>query len=1311
MIKRFLLLSFLLGLYVTAGYLIILQGVVKPVMATQCLEPGCCGYYLRWYQWQCIETGADTGRCAALGEPLHYFCPTDGTDWTTADECFFHCPVTCGTACHSDWASECVIEHHDEPCVNPDPNTCTASYAAIQCSEQQGANACVGSTAPLDTRGCWVLGAPSPTPTPGVDPSPTPNPGDCDGNWYGCTGATTCARFDTQALCQAGASQCACGECACQTDKGKIAFTFFEDLNQNGVWDFDQNERRIQPDNSCPVDGSFVVSGVQLWFDSSQLTPTCNVLNTEFEGTTCTGSQSCGANTCNSWGPEWQAYGDTCFAEPEYCSACNAGGINCIPGTIEQGLVCSQPPFVYCDPYVGPNMRNGYVYIKQSQTGARNVQVVTPPGWFVSPGTHGGSNNFTVNVTTNYNRIRCEAGLQVIGLVRDYNKQCTVNLFRDSIPSDESTLATVWALSGKPGADPVNLVIGKSDYSQILDENNQLYVPPGTTHYEISGKHYYIWHPPIDLINGSFETGTTANWTGGGALSATGFAVIDSNMYPADGLDGRFYLKMQRGSAGDAYVVSDWIDVGRQLGGQSFTLNLMIRGQNNSGTQTVSNISLQADDNYQAFIGNVTTIPTSWTTYTRTVTFPANNAQTKMRVVLRVPDSTAAVYYDGISVENADGEGGCTTGDNVACQSDTVISGLPVGDYKLHCEVPTAPQGCSGNPNCIYEGGSLSCPGLESCSLQDNADLEVTCSPQCGQTGCNFDDSGIPNPSNIQPPTQNMTTNPSNPLITWSESSTLTDYWTLIIYNSGLQYTNAQLNAIAEDCGNYTGSTSQPLCRQISYGAFDTNHDGTLDLQPSYLYDPHILKKNNLRIALRGVNDTCYGYGGNQNSPWIHSTLLLTANVTGTIYDGEGTQGVTLCTGFQNPVSFPPTTTRIVSAASGGIPDSSSLSTYTIFNVPYLPDLSWGTGTDIILDINNSDSNNSWACNCPANGDPYSCRYTNILTPSTGPNVNFWVQQELAIDLDNGPWWQTWGGMVYAASGSVISRIPQPCIDDSTGYCRSFIVAKDIDQTTDSAGIPMSGSGVFSSGDTSGYYTDRATQQVAEGTYHDQLTQENYDYFIREILISEYTDTVPASVETSSDIFDTDFTIDADDNTRIYYAAGDVTIDPTATISTSDLPAGVDKALVLINGNLTVRDSDDIEQVINVDDGDFLGFIVNGNITFEASVGFDKTMTNLVPVDANANVEGLFVADGSLIVDGYDALGQLQLSDRKFIGAGTFVGFSGVALNRDFENSVDPLTRSINNLDPVSTFVYRPDLVESLPRFMHTPGLVWQEVN
>jgi len=150
---------------------------------------------------------------------------------------------------------------------------------------------------------------------------------------------------------------------------------------------------------------------------------------------------------------------------------------------------------------------------------------------------------------------------------------------------------------------------------------------------------------------------------------------------------------------------------------------------------------------------------------------------------------------------------------------------------------------------------------------------------------------------------------------------------------------------------------------------------------------------------------------------------------------------------------------------------------------------------------------------------------------------------------------------------------------------------------------------------------------------------------------------------------------------------------------------------VLINGDLTVQDNGDIEQVINVDDGDFLGFIVNGNITFEASVGFDKDMTNLVPVTDDTNVEGLFVADESLIVAGYDALSQPQLVDRKFIGAGTFVGFSGVSLNRDFENSVDPLTRSMNNLDPVSTFVYRPDLVKNLPRFMHTPGLIWQEVN
>lgn len=1315
MIKRLFTTTLLLTFFAAVAFGLFTGRITNLVKAAQCWEPGCCGFTLVYNQYSCVQDGSEQ-YCRALGEEPYWYCTVGGGSYGTGssgeDACNRavnqgSCLGECDKRCTGGWASFCQVTSGSVSCVESG-GQCYGDIYAIQCQSQAGVNDCSGFTAPLDRRSCWVTGAPQPS------TEPPPDPGNCDGNWYHCD--PFCARApDGVGVCGSCPSQCA------HVDKGKVAFTFFEDTNQNGVWDYNSGERRIHPNASCNAANTLVVNGVQLWFENNQVSPDCNIENREYSGSTCTWDEDCyrdGVQTgsCHPWGWEGQEYSDKCFTSRKTCSECHWDNQGCVSTGSERGRACAQNGD-YCNDWGPADLRHGYVYLRTSEVGMKDIDVVTPSGWIMSPGNYGGSTSFSVNVTTSYGRDRCEAGVKTIGLIPDYNKQCTVQLTQNNIAADESTIATVWGNSGMPGSEPTRLIIGKDDYTEILDDANQPVDIPGTNHINYQGRHYYIFNNAIDAPNGSFETGDITGWFKSPAVNEA-WAVDSQTWPPPSGFDGRYYLKLSRLNSGDAYFASNWIDVGRSVGGESFTLDFLAHAHPGSGTPTISSISLQSENYTQAFIGNISLVDNAWRSFSRTVTFPGSVTDTRIRVVLRLPSNNWPVYYDDISVSSSEEVGGCATGSSVACQSSTVISDLPAGDYKLHCDLPTNPQRCSGNPNCNYEGGTVDCiaNGWESCSNQDNVDLTVTCAPQCGQTaGCGTGDLGTPNPSNLQPTLYNMTENPGSQNavpITWSESNTVTDYWTVVTY-TGAQRTTAQLNSIATNCSNYTNGLNGVVCRTINYAAFDTNHDGVLDLTPTFTYNPELLRSNDLRLAIRGTNNTCSPYtGSSQNSTWRHSTLDLQANVVGNLYEGDGNPTASICTGPTNPAGFPGSTSRVLEAASGGIPHTTPASSnYTIFDVPYVPSVSWGSGTTVSLDITNNDMSQALACECApptSQGDPFYCQYNNILTPTTGVNVNFWLQE---YDLVNGPWWQTWGGMIYAATGSVVSDIPQPCIDDGTGYCRSFMAAQDMAETDYSGSVVMSGSGTVSSGDSSGYVTDRfpeTEQQVAEGTFHDNVRQENYDFFIREVLISEYSNTVPAAVDDSNDIFSTDYTEDDDDQTRIYYAPGSVTIDPTATI---ELPAGVDKAVVLINGDLTIRDNNDIEEVVNVDQGDFLGFIVNGNITVEGSVGFDKDMTNIVQVTGDTNLEGVYVADESFIVDGYDALGFPQLIDRKFIGAGTFVGFAGVALDRDFENSVNPLTRSINNLDPVSTFVYRPDFVENLPRFMHNPGLVWQEVN
>ncbi|PIE82208.1 MAG: hypothetical protein CSA11_01260 [Chloroflexi bacterium] len=235
---------------------------------------------------------------------------------------------------------------------------------------------------------------------------------------------------------------------------------------------------------------------------------------------------------------------------------------------------------------------------------------------------------------------------------------------------------------------------------------------------------------------------------------------------------------------------------------------------------------------------------------------------------------------------------------------------------------------------------------------------------------------------------------------------------------------------------------------------------------------------------MRATNNTCAAFIGNdQNTGWLDVPLNLVADVVGNLYEGEGHPSPTMCTGPHSPVSFPTTTNRTVSATPGGTSHTARTSTYTLSDVPYLPNTNWGGGNEITLALTNGDMSQALACQCPSpsGANPFTCSYNNVLTPvnAAAHPVNFWLQE---YSLVHGPWWQTWGGMVYAATGVVVSDIPQPCINDSTGYCRSYIVAADSAESPDSAGVPMSGTGAYSSGAVAGYFTDRATQQVAEGT-------------------------------------------------------------------------------------------------------------------------------------------------------------------------------------------------------------------------------------
>jgi hypothetical protein len=215
----------------------------------------------------------------------------------------------------------------------------------------------------------------------------------------------------------------------------------------------------------------------------------------------------------------------------------------------------------------------------------------------------------------------------------------------------------------------------------------------------------------------------------------------------------------------------------------------------------------------------------------------------------------------------------------------------------------------------------------------------------------------------------------------------------------------------------------------------------------------------------------------------------------------------------------------------------------------------------------------------------------------------------------------------------------------------------------------------YASGIGSWRYVDNTAEGSDYGVQSSIRTstkREGYDYFYRlfEMGLNPTEDNVLSDNE--ANMFKPDTTFQAPVNNRAYFVrAGDGT--GTVTIDTAwNLDPG-ESIVIFVDGDLVVN------QPITTDLGDFVAFIVSGDITF--------SLTNGIP-------QGVFIADGQLIT----SPGATQ-----FVGDGIFVGWGGVDLNRDFGNAT-------NNTNPAELFSYRPDFVTNAPAQMKRPVIRWEEV-
>lgn len=373
-----------------------------------------------------------------------------------------------------------------------------------------------------------------------------------------------------------------------------------------------------------------------------------------------------------------------------------------------------------------------------------------------------------------------------------------------------------------------------------------------------------------------------------------------------------------------------------------------------------------------------------------------------------------------------------------------------------------------------------------------------------------------------------------------------------------------------------------------------------------------------------------------------------------------------------------------------------------------------GSNYTVTLDLTAQTGGTNYVCSCPAPIDPsnpYVCRYTGVGSPTAG--VNFYLKE---YNLSNDSWFQIFGGNLFSL-GSVASDVPYDFCE-ADGSCQAALLVPPVGSSNQLAsGFAIASTGntnnLRSSDSSSSYHAyfhliDRLNNVNSYGV-NTSLNQLNYDYFYKLAenslqAIGTGEDLEPLLADwTGAAWWQTD---------EINYIAvdGNVSIDESQGFN---LTTG-QKLVVFVDGNLTIDDSnpnDANRKITSVDGTSFLAFIVKGNILVTPHVGYElNPSVPTVPAVsvANSNVEGVFVADGAFTVQSKTAIGEVP-PDKKFIGAGTFVGWSGINLNRTFnDNSFGPI---LNNNQAIENFIYRPDLLANWPTKLKTSVSNWREVD
>lgn len=314
------------------------------------------------------------------------------------------------------------------------------------------------------------------------------------------------------------------------------------------------------------------------------------------------------------------------------------------------------------------------------------------------------------------------------------------------------------------------------------------------------------------------------------------------------------------------------------------------------------------------------------------------------------------------------------------------------------------------------------------------------------------------------------------------------------------------------------------------------------------------------------------------------------------------------------------------------------------------------------------------------------CNATTAVAPTiyVAPNTSYGYPQ-IGVQTTADPWWQVAGGPVKALglSGTVLrSLIPSTCLAPG---CQPYLIRNLNGDDTD--GYILTGGGNIDVMSDVGTQDDSIDQNGHNwlAAFNDVPDPEDYQYFYTLLdlpsnPVSDFDASANNAAKPTGD-FD-------NDGAKAYFHNGDLTIGQEWNVDADE------QIIVMVAGNVAVN------QEIHVAQGGFLMIVAQGNITFDEELG------QADPASTTPVVEGVFVADGQILLP---SRGAAAGGDLKFVGQGTFVGWSGFSLQRDYADNGSH--NVYNNTNPVEFFQYRPDFLLYAPESLLRSRYSWREIN